>query len=100
MPFGLVNADATFCRMMRLLLRGMTDTDNFVDDIMVHTETWGRHIEELWELFMRLRSAKLTARPTKCIIAASQVGFLGHIVGGGGVVQSNPQKGSEYSILS
>ena len=91
MPFGLVNAGATFCRVMRVLLRGMSDTDNFVDDIMVHTETWDRHISELQELFKRLREAKLTARPTKCMIAVTQVGFLGHVVGNG-TVKPNPEK--------
>ena len=34
MPFGSVNSGVTFCRMMRVLLKG---TDNFVDDIIVHT---------------------------------------------------------------
>lgn len=91
MPFGLVNAGATFCRMMRLLLRGIRNTDNFVDDIIIHTETWNRHVEVLRQLLQRLRYAKLTIRPTKCTIAVSQVGFLGHIIGNG-VVQPSPEK--------
>ena len=33
--------------MMRSLLRGMSDTDNFIDDIMVHKENWDRHIAAL-----------------------------------------------------
>ena len=37
MPFGLVNSGALFCRMMRVLLKGLENTDNFVDDIIVHT---------------------------------------------------------------
>ena len=91
MPFGLVNAGATFCPMMRSLLRGMSDTNNFVDDIMVHTENWDRHIAVLQELLKRLRDARLTARPTKCIIAVNQVGFLGHVLGNG-TVKPNPEK--------
>lgn len=34
MPFGLVNAGATFCRMMRIVLRGLSDVEHFVDDIL------------------------------------------------------------------
>ena len=79
MPFGLVNSGATFGRMMRKLLDGLTDTDNFVDDIIVHTSTWRGHICALQALFQRLRYAKLTARPTKCVIAVGSVSFLGHI---------------------
>ena len=61
--------------MIRSLLRGFSDTDNFVDDIMVHTENWDRQIAVLQELLKTLRDAQLTARPTKCIIAVNQVGF-------------------------
>ena len=68
MPFELVNAGASFCRMMRCLLRGLDETDNFVDDILVHTETWSDHLKVLCQLLERLKNAKLTARPTKCVI--------------------------------
>ena len=81
MPFGLVNAGATFCRMMRCLLRGLDETDNFVDDILVHTETWSDHLKVLCQLLERLKNAKLTARPTKCVIAVRD-----------GKVMPNPEK--------
>lgn len=91
MPFGLVNAGATFCRMMRTFLRGLEDTDNFVDYLMVPTETWDRHIEILSALLGRLRNAKLTAGSSNCVLAVREVGFLGHVVGDG-VVRPNPEK--------
>ena len=91
MPFGLVNSGATFCRMMRKLLRGLRDVDNFVDDIIVHTETWEVHVRTLCNLLKRLREAKLTARPSKCVVAVTKVGFLGHILGNG-TIQPNPEK--------
>lgn len=43
MPFGLVNAPATFSRLMRKLLHGMEGVDNFIDDIIVYTDTWEAH---------------------------------------------------------
>ena len=91
MPFGLVNSGATFCRMMRILLKGLKDTDNFVDDIIIHTETWVSHMIALEALLIRLRQAKLTARPSKCVVAVKNVSFLGHLIGEG-MIQPLPEK--------
>ena len=51
MPFGMVNAGATLMRAMRKLLTGLKNTDNIMDDILVHTQTWEEHISALTELF-------------------------------------------------
>ena len=67
LPFGLVTAPANFSRMMRLLLRGLKDIDNFIDDILEHTVDSSDHIVGLRELLQRLRQAGLTARPSKCM---------------------------------
>jgi len=40
MSFGLVNAPATFSRLMRILLRGMDNVVNFLDDVLIFTHTW------------------------------------------------------------
>ena len=40
MPFGLVCAPAVFSRLMRTLLRGLKGVDNYIDDIMIHTESF------------------------------------------------------------
>jgi len=37
MPFGLVNAPATFSRIMRKLLNGLRDIHNYLDDVLEHT---------------------------------------------------------------
>ena len=37
MPFGLVNALAIFCRMVRKLLHDVPNVDSYVDDIVPHT---------------------------------------------------------------
>ena len=83
MPFGLVNAPATFSRMMRTMLRGMSNIDNFIDDILVHTKTWEEHLNTLEHLFQRLKKSGLTARPTKCFVGFNKLEYLGHIVGQG-----------------
>ncbi len=83
MPFGLVNAPATFSRIMRLLLQGVSKVSNYIDDILIHTQTWEEHMEKLKEVFHRLRNAQLTARPSKCFIGYEEIEFLGHVVGNG-----------------
>lgn len=60
MPFRLVNAGATFCRMIRILLWGMSVVENFLYDILEYTQTWIGHLEVLRALFVRLREAGLT----------------------------------------
>ena len=44
MPFGLVNALAIFCRMVRKLLYDVNYVDAYVDDIVPHTATWDDHM--------------------------------------------------------
>ena len=59
MAFGLVLAPATFSRLMRNLLKGMDNLDNFLDDILVFTETFKSHLLILCQLFLRLKNNKL-----------------------------------------
>lgn len=88
MPFGLVNAAATFSRVMRKLLKGLDYVDNYIDDILIHTQTFEGHLQVVNKVFKRLRNYNLTARPTKCFLAYDEVEFLGHVVGKG---QSKPR---------
>ena len=81
MPFGLVTAPASFCRLMRILLKGMENIDNFIDDIIIFTLTFEQHLEVLYELLVRLKGANLTARPSKCSIGYGSLECLGHFVG-------------------
>jgi len=83
MPFGLQNACATYGRMMRRLLDGMEQTDNFVDDVLTFTDEWQRHLHELRDLFCRVRQAGLTVKPSKCFFGYVSIEYVGHVVGQG-----------------
>ena len=83
MPFGLINAPASFSRVMRNLLRGMDCVHNFIDDILVHTTSWEKHLEILRELFKRLRNANLKVKPSKFLFGQESLEFLGHQLGRG-----------------
>ena len=47
MPFGLINAAATFNRVMRKILDGAQNIDHFIDDVLTDTATWDDHIKAL-----------------------------------------------------
>ncbi|PIK63031.1 hypothetical protein BSL78_00038 [Apostichopus japonicus] len=83
LPFGLVNAPAIFTRMMRKLLEGQANVVNYIDDVLVYTESWEEHLIILTSVFEKLRNAGLTARPTKCFVGYKSLDFLGHICGRG-----------------
>ena len=74
MPFGMVNSSATLVRGLMKILEGMPVVGSYIDDIVIY--------RTLKELFGRLRKARITARPTKCLLGASRMEFLGHQVGG------------------
>ena len=78
MPFGLVNAGASYCRLIRIVLQGLRNVDSFVDDMWIFTETWKKHLKSIQATLDRLRSAKLTAKPSKCKIGYSTFECLGH----------------------
>ena len=94
MPFGMVNSSATFVRAMRKMLKGINNVQVYIDDVIVHTRDWESHIEVLKCLFGRFREVGMTIKPSKCVVGASKVDFLGHNVGDGviGLHESNVAK--------
>ena len=85
MPFGLVNALAIFCRMVRKVLYDVNYVDAYVDDIVPHTATWDDHMHTLRQVLQKLRQHGLTAKHSKCEIGHAKLDLLGHVVGGGSI---------------
>ena len=81
MPFGLVNAPATFCRLMRVVLHDKPGLLSYFDDTLLHSRTWDEHILGLQLLLSTLRDHGLTVNPSKLVIAS--IHFLGHSVSNG-----------------
>lgn len=82
-PFGLVTSPATFNKMMRKMLAGAKDIENYVDGIMIHTVTWEGHLRALRDIFSRVSAAGITIKPSKCMIGYHVIDFVGHTVGNG-----------------
>ena len=71
MPFGLHNAPATFQRLMEAVLAGLTRDIcmDYMDDILVMGATFEEHLQNLEQVFRRLREANLRLKPSKCRMA-------------------------------
>ena len=93
MPFGLVNAPATFQMLMNMILKGLTWKHClvYIDDIIVWSDNFENHLKHLSLIFQRLRDANLTLKPLKCSFAKSEVNYLGHIISKDGI-KVNPSK--------
>ena len=87
MPFGLCNAPATYCRVMNLVLRGLNwDTVlAFLDDILVLGKSFDDHLQNLRQVFTRLRDFGLRLKPKKCAFFQAEVEFLGRRVSQAGL---------------
>ncbi|GFO16127.1 retrovirus-related pol polyprotein from transposon opus [Plakobranchus ocellatus] len=79
MPFGLVTAPATFCRLMRLVIGQTPDLLSYFDDTLVFATSWQQHIVALRALLTLLRRHGLHVNPSKVSIGNSSVEFLGHM---------------------
>ena len=86
MPFGLVNAPATFQRAMSVALRECTDyTSAYIDDILVFSKGLNQHYQHLDAVFQALQDQAYHARLAKCKFVTTSVPFLGHILTATGI---------------
>ena len=93
MPFGLVNAPATFQRLMSTVFNSMNFERVllYLDDVIIYSSTIEEHITRLGQVFDRLRQHNLKLKPSKCHFLKSSVQYLGHIVSAEGIA-TNPEK--------
>ena len=93
MPFGLVNAPATFQRLMELVLSGLARNCCLVylDDVLVMGSTLEEHNVNLMKVLERIRDAGLRLKPKKCTFAQESLVYLGHVVTAKGI-QTDPLK--------
>jgi hypothetical protein len=101
MPFGLMNAGATFQRAMDIAFIG--EKDQFVviylDDIMVFSKTDKEHCCHLKRVFLKCRRYGLSLNPKKSLFAMKEGKLLGHIVSAEGV-RIDPDRVEAIQALS
>lgn len=81
-PFGLSNAAHTFQRFIYQVVRGVTFTFPYMDDILVFSENQKDHADHLHQLFACHGDNRLFLNPTKCALGVERLNVLGHRVDG------------------
>ena len=87
MPFGLMNAGATFQRAMDIAFAGKIG--NFVviymDDITVYSKSDREHLRHLQKVFMKCRKFGISLNPKKSNFALEEGKLMGHIISKDGI---------------
>jgi len=91
MPFGLTNAPSTFQDMMNHVLSDMLDVGvlAYMDDILVYADTEEGHDRTVKEVLKRLQNNGRAISPEKCVWKATEVEFLGYVIGRNAIRMSN-----------
>ncbi|XP_037047663.1 uncharacterized protein LOC119082294 [Bradysia coprophila] len=80
MPFGISPASSIFHSIISKTLQGCKGAINLIDDILVTGRNKQEHLDNLSEVFKRLKEAGFTLRPNKCEFFKEQVKYLGYII--------------------
>ena len=93
MPFGLVNAPATYQRLMEQCFEGLHLDICYIylDDLIIFSKTFEEHITRLEKIFQRLRDVNLKLSPKKCEFFKRKVKYVGNIVSEEGI-EPDPDK--------
>lgn len=87
MPFGLHSGGSTWQRLIDMVVTADLEPHAFayLDDIVIVTETFDRHLEILEKLFDRLKAAGLTLSREKCNFCRNELKFLGYVIDSRGI---------------
>ncbi|BHF77541.1 hypothetical protein SprV_0602064800 [Sparganum proliferum] len=85
LPFGLRNASQTFQRFIVLVLRGLPCVYAYIDDVLVASRDVEEHLQRVTLLFDRFQQFGVTLHPSKCVLGATSLEFLGHLIDSNGI---------------
>jgi len=85
MPFGLRNAGQTFQRLMDEVLAGLPFVFVYLDDVLIASRSHADHVLHLRAVLERLQQHGLVLNGEKCVLGATRVEYLGHLVTASGI---------------
>ena len=75
---GLVNSPAFAQSRMEEVLRGVEDTEIYIDDIEIFSNSWESHLKRLDTVLDKLQENNVTINPRKCEWAVKETDWLGY----------------------
>ncbi|XP_063948153.1 uncharacterized protein LOC135152236 [Daucus carota subsp. sativus] len=87
MPFGLINAGATYQRLVNMMFKDQIGKtmEVYVDDMLVKSKKDTDHVAHLSEMFEILRKYRMKLNPQKCVFGVESGKFLGFMVNHRGI---------------
>ena len=87
MPFGSMNAPATFQRLVDRVLRGLTWKQCliYIDDVLIFSKEYDHHLQDVHEVLSRFKHAGLKLKPEKCAFAVENCEYLGFKISKDGI---------------
>ena len=82
---GCTNSPAIFCRLMAMVLRGLTCCLAYIDDTICFSGSFEDHLVDLEAVFDRFRRSGLKLMAQKCRLFQTRCKFVGHIVSKEGI---------------
>ncbi|XP_013136418.1 PREDICTED: uncharacterized protein K02A2.6-like, partial [Papilio polytes] len=89
--YGLASSPGIFQRIMCNLLRGISNVEIFLDDVIIGGKSINEHLEALQEVFRRLHSSGLKLKTNKCVFLVNEIRYLGYIISRDGI-KTDPTK--------
>ena len=85
MPFGLINAPATFQRAIDSILSEEINKSvvAYLDDIVVFSKSEEEHNAHLHIIFKKLQDAGIKLNQKKCVLKQRKIHILGHVIENG-----------------
>lgn len=87
LPMGLKTSPNSFQLLMDKVLSGISFKSAlcYLDDVLIISETFEQHMQDLQEVFHRFKQAGLKLSPQKCKFAQQKCVFLGHEISKDGI---------------
>jgi transposase InsO family protein len=91
MPFGLVNAPATFQRALDMIVAGVKWKYALVylDDVIIYSRSFNEHLTHVSHVLELLKEAGISLKLKKCAFFKTEVEYLGHVITPGKLHVSN-----------
>ena len=69
--------------MIHRVIDGLEGCEGYIDDIIVFSDSWEQHLQQVKAFLTRLRQARLTVNLSKSELGKACVTYLGYVVGQG-----------------